>query len=216
MSYGLSLGLIQRPMLTQHQVLDQRLAQRLDLRQELLAVIYDDGRLIYHPNATCPKPGCGHKLTAVEILRGFRPVPTDPTTCCPKCKTRFQARLLASGGLATVEIWFLCPCQTLSQLRFWQSEGKRWEDLEKGQLGVYRSALIHFGSLKAALKQIGVDNYEEPPIQGWQAKIRPFLGRLPDAMIAKTVRQPARKVRSFRLQLGIATCDRKYDVEDDE
>lgn len=203
MSYGLSLGLVQRPMLTQHQLADQRIEQRFSLKQELIAAIHDSGELIYRPNATCPKPGCGHKLTAVEILRGFRPVPTDPTTCCPKCKTRFQARLLAQGGLATVEIWFLCPCQTLSQLRFWQSQGKRWEDLEKGQQGVYRSALIHFGSLKSALLQIGVNNYKEPPVKDWQAKIRPFLGELPDPVIARTVNQSVLTIRSYRYRLGI-------------
>jgi len=206
MSLGLSF--VQRQELSPQQLLNQRLAQKFELTQELIATIYDSGQLIYQPNAVCPK--CRHELTSVEILRGFRPVPTDPTTRCPKCKHRFQARLLAHRGSTRAEIIFLCPCQTLSQLQFWRSQGKSWDKFEKSEHGVYRSALIHFGSLKSALSLIGVLDYEEPPTPNWQSKVRPFLGQLPDAVIARTVKQPASAIRRFRLGMGIEACDRKY------
>jgi len=212
MGMGLSMQMSQTLSLTQRQMADLRLEQKCGLIQSLLDVVYDDGELIYRPEAICPNPTCRHRLTTVEMLRGFRPDPTDPTTGCPKCQTRFRAKFIAARTAGRVEVVFLCPCQTLSQLRFFETQGQDWASLAKKESGVFRSALFHFGSLKAALQKIGVE-YDEPEPPDWQEKIKPFLGILPDALIGRIVKKPTHQIRRFRKKLGLKACDRRYGDE---
>ena len=159
----------------------------------------------YYQRGKCTS--CKRRLSSREILEGFSNSPTDTTTMCPHCKTRFQPRLIAWGRDATsnIEVLYYCPVQTLYALR--GQESKRPEDLAKTLPGVYQSALLHFGSLRVAFTKVGEQigqaiEYALGDVDGWQTKVGPFLGLLPDTHIAAIVGVSHTTIRNRRKRAG--------------
>jgi len=204
MSAGMGMSLTLRPVQRQEQRQEQRLtqAQRLAVEQKLfqtrmqliLAVRDED----YKPRGTCPT--CSYELSPIEILRGFNRDPRDFTTACPICGTRIRPQLICVGQSGRVEVLFYCSVQTLDQL-----SGK--EDLQPEQISrryqaIYRSAIVHFGGLKPAFKKIGIE-YPFEDIHDWKSKASPFLGHLPDTIIADCVGVPVSKIRAIRREHDI-------------
>lgn len=191
-------------------VLRHRTELRLSPAQRLLAFSHTFGlrlalvgelREPYKPKGDCPS--CGREMTPAEIIRGFNQDPRDFTTCCTKCGCRFPPRLILAGGsgIGRVEMAFYCAIQTLDQLR--GKEHLLPKTIAKSSPAVYRSAIIHFGSLKSAFKKDGVDYPYEEEVNDWKNKIQPFLGRLPDTVIADCVDKPVGIIRKMRKDLGI-------------
>jgi len=176
---------------------EQRLRIRLNLRLALLETLSNDR---YRAKATCP--ACNRRLTSMEILKGFRRDPRDYTTRCPRCGHRFNAQLILTTPSGQIELQLFCAEQTLNQLL-----GKDcFKPIEFMKVfpSVYRSVLFHFGSLKAAFTKLKVNyRYSEKHLQ-WQNKVRRFLGRLPDAVIASAVGVSTSSVRKLRIKLDIA------------
>jgi len=56
--------------------------------------------------------------------------------------------------------------------------------------------------------------YELGELADWGDKIRPFLGRLPDTMIAKHVGQPVSAVRKLRNGHGIPRYTRQVSYDE--
>lgn len=201
MSMGMSLSL--RPSLTQE--LSQQLSQeqRLTLRLSLvqkLALRLHGKEDAYRPKGTCPN--CLRRLTPAEIMLGFNHDPNDLTTKCPKCKHRFAPILVATGKASTIEMPFYCRIQTLEMLKH-DMVGMLLAEFKSAYASIYRSALYHFGSLKAAFEQIGLRYTQEPRISAWQKKVLSFLGKLPDAVIANNANVSVREVRKLRKEKGI-------------
>lgn len=161
----------------------------------------------YKSEAECPK--CSRKLKPLEILKGFSDDPTDFRTTCPKCGERFSARLVCRDATGSISVAFYCPSQTLDQLRSHVAPVVP-QEFKRTYPNVYRSAIVHFGSLGAAFKEIGVA-YHHKEVGAWKEKVKPFLGELPDAMIARIVEKSVSVVRRLRVSLGIATF-RKSDA----
>lgn len=195
MSMGMSMSCSQRVETTQRMSAELRLDLQLSLRLELLEAIYGEQ---YHPTGDCPS--CNRKMTKVEILKGFRNDPTDFTTKCTDCGHRFQPKLIARTAASSVEMPFFCADQTLAQLC--GKEEMSVEQLELSYLGVYRSALVHFGSLAAAFARNGV-SYAREAMEHWKAKVHGFLGKLTDKLIAECVSAPVKEVRAYRRELQI-------------
>lgn len=191
-------------------VLQNRTELRLSSAQRLLVFGHTFGlrlaligelREPYRPEGDCPN--CGRKMTLAEIIRGFNQDPRDFTTCCTKCGCRFPPLLVLAdeNGIGRGEMAFYCAIQTLDQLR-----GKEYlppKAVAKKHPAVYRSAIIHFGSLKSAFKKSGVDYPYEEEVNDWGNKIQPFLGRLPDTVIADCVDKPVAIIRKMRREMGI-------------
>lgn len=137
-----------------------------------------------------------------EIMRGFRDDPNDYTTCCPKCRYRFAPVLKAASLVSSVEVPFLCPAQTKVQLTADKAE-IAFVDFRQHYAGVYRSAMMHFGSLTAAFKLNGIRYLLEPKVEKWQQKVTRFLGRLSDAAIARAANVSVKAVRKLRRAEGI-------------
>lgn len=168
----------------------------LALRLELIQQIRDER---YEPKAQCPR--CSRSMTAIEIISGFNQDPSDFTTCCPQCRHRFESTLVCFGNGTRIELPFYCDCQTLDQLH-----GK--ETLEPQRLlreypAIYRSAILHYGSIRQAFKTVEIE-YEFQEISDWKEKVAPFLGRLPDTVIAGCVGVSVNIIRSLRSKLGIS------------
>lgn len=197
MSFGIRLEqtLKKKLGLTQEQRL-KIVQSNFALRLQLLGGLRNEQ---YKPTARCPR--CFREMTPIEIISGFNQNPNDFTTKCPICENRFQPKLIYFSDGTELEIPFYCDIQTLSQMR-----GK--EEMTPGMLmkdypGIYRSAIIHHGSLKNAFRKIGI-NYDFQEFEDWINKIIPFLGRLPDTVIASSVNTSANTVGSMRRKMGIS------------
>lgn len=202
LSMSMSVGQSLRTEVSQRQELrlaqEARQARQLSLRIDLLQAVRGDH---YQPKAQCP--ACGHKLSDLEILKGFNDSPTDTTTGCPTCRTRFQPYLVCHLSSAVrVELPFYCSSQTIAQLR--GQETKTPEQLELEAPAVYRSTIFHYGSLATAFRLVGVTYTLEPVQPAWHDKVPPFLGRLSDRVIAECVGVPVLDIRKLRCRLGIS------------
>ena len=192
--FSLRQSLSQSLQLTQEQriVLQQlSFSLRLDLIQALWGQRYE-------PRGTCP--GCDRKLTAVEIIKGFNQDPNDFTTGCSACGRRFEPSLICFGDGVEIRLPFYCDVQALEKLK--GRELLLPERISKELPGVYRSAIIHHGSLRRAFEKLGI-NYQFEEINDWKTKIQPFLGRLQDTVIAECVDAPVSAIRALRKKLGI-------------
>ncbi len=195
MGFGLSMSQhVEQRLETSHRLtIDQRFALRL----ELLLVL---GGTNYRPKAVCPK--CGHVLTDAEILKGFNRDPNDLLTTCPKpdCRERLRAHLRWSSSAGSAELQFFCPTQTTHALE--GRQGRSPEELEKDNPSVYHSAITHFGTLKTAFASIGVA-YAFNERVDWRRKVTPFLGQMPDTLIAECAGISASSVRRLRTKQRI-------------
>jgi hypothetical protein len=209
MGFGMHLTqhLSQSLLLTQEQrlkVSQLSFSLRLQLIQELRNERYE-------PQASCPK--CLRDLTPVEIIKGFNQDPNDFTTCCTKCGHRFAPKLICFGNGTKIEIPFYCDVQTLSQLK--GKENLQPEHLQREYSGLYRSAIIHYGCIRRAFEKIGVE-YDFEEISDWKSKVTPFLGRMPDTIIADCVDASVTKIRAMRRKLGISRYTSRKALEDEE
>ena len=170
-------------------------------RMELAQAIHGE---TYNQRGQCPN--CGHHLTPREILAGFSQSSTDTTTQCPQCDARFQPILIAWGQGSSIEVSYYCPEQTLFALM--GRVNLRPKELAKELPGVYQSAILHFGSLRAAFAEVGtrdgrVVEYAFSDIDGWELKVGPFLGQLPDREIARIVGVSPTTIRRMRKREGV-------------
>lgn len=173
----------------------QRLDILLELRSQLIGLLR--GRE-FKPKAECPKCFC--QLSLAQIIMGFSRDPNDINTTCPSCGTRFPAQLQYQDAIGSTTISFFCPCQTLDRLRNLSHLSPA--ELEKNDLALYQSAITHFGNLTYAFAEVGI-NYGHQETIEWQQKIKPFLGLLPDAEIARCANIPVATVRRMRNKLGL-------------
>ncbi|TSC79128.1 MAG: hypothetical protein G01um101425_765 [Candidatus Peregrinibacteria bacterium Gr01-1014_25] len=178
----------------QRQEMGMRQAAQMTMRVALIQAIHGEK---FNPRARCT---CGHDLRPIEILRGFRADPDDYTTQCPKCKRRFTAKLIATGRASDVELPFYCASQTLARLRHIAALPS--DEFCKQHPAEYRSAIFHFGNIRTAYQKSGGD-YPYDPVQDWQDKVTPFLGKAPDTQIALVVSQPVGVIRTMRKNLHI-------------
>lgn len=153
----------------------------------------------YQPHGDCGQ--CGHRLTDLEILKGFRDDPRDYTTECPLCHWRFEPRLHASTQFTSLQIMYLCPTQTLDKLASLQNTPL--DEIKSLHATAYHSALTHFGGLKQAFAQLGMEYAFEADLD-WRKKVVPFLGKLPDTVIAKLLGASVWQVRRLRAAKSIA------------
>ena len=193
------------------------LKQRLSLEQKALTLNHIIGLRIdlagslagvkYYPENSCPN--CHYQLKLSEILKGYSEDPKDLRTTCPKCRTHFEAKL--RSGAAQLR-WY-CPNQALYAL---QEGGNREvlkpEEIEKWNHSVYHSLLTHFGSITNAFKKLGV-NYTHGEVPNWHDRVRPFLGNLPDTMIAEIVGVGRSVINALRKSYGISAFNRRKLAE---
>lgn len=200
MSMGMSLSL--SPRLTQTLELSQgqRLTLRLSMVQRLALRLHGEEDS-YRPKGTCPH--CFRRLTPAEIMLGFNRNPNDLTTKCPRCKERFTPILIATGKASTIEVPFYCALQTLEMLKH-DMVGTLLAEFKSTHASIYRSAIYHFGSLKAAFGRIGLKYTQEPRVNSWRKKVLSFLGKLPDAVIASNAHVSLRAIRKLRREKGIS------------
>lgn len=205
---GMSMGhrqeVRQEARLTQSQsiAVSQLMIQR---RLDLISSLHGEQ---YEPKATCP--ACGYGLTNYEILKGFNDSPTDYTTGCPKCKHRFGPKLRHSTNSGSTEVAFYCPGQTLAQLP--GLEQVPLDEIKTKHAAVFRSAVTHFGGLKQAFEQCGI-TYAFAADLDWKNQIGPFLGKLPDTVVAELAGAPLSTVRKLRKERGIPSFSRREEAE---
>ncbi|MBU4223782.1 hypothetical protein KJ934_00960 [Patescibacteria group bacterium] len=196
---GMHLGLAQSLELEQRLTQAQRiqLNQRIfGLRMELVQALRGD---LYRPEGVCPN--CGRKMTATEVIRGFNTDPNDFTTCCTGCGFRFEPELICVGEISTIRLPFYCGCQALHRLGLAGMANFSPEQLSMEYPAIYRSVIVHYGGIRQAFREIGVD-YPFQEISDWRNKVVPFLGRLRDTIIAECVDAPVSVIRRMRKNLA--------------
>ncbi|MCB0335177.1 MAG: hypothetical protein KDD62_02695 [Bdellovibrionales bacterium] len=170
--------------------------QQLSLRATLLQALHPDG--YYHPEGRCPQ--CEHDLSIKEVLQGFSRDPNDFLTTCPKCKARFAPKMTQRSNASSTELPFYCEVQTIGWLRRIDPIG--YDEFKKQYPAVLQSARYYFGTLTNAFSQIGIDYLHEPELK-WHEKVKPFLGMLPDSVIAECVGKAASTIRRLRIKEGV-------------
>lgn len=190
------------------QSLQQKIGQKLNQKQSLAirqGLLLRQRELVeavqgtrYQPRAECL--ACGHRLTDLEILKGFRDDPTDYTTQCPKCKARFEPKLYAASQYSRVLVAYYCPTQTLQQLPALRDVSLY--EFRTKYSAVYNSAVVHFGGLKQAFARLGMTYAHEADLD-WRKNVGPFLGKMPDTVIAKLLGTKVGQVRRLRNSKGI-------------
>lgn len=191
-------------------------AQRLVIKSQLIQLRFSLRDAVHQqrlePKAQCP---CGRQLTVIEILKGFTDNPADITTKCPACKTRFNAQLYTTLGLAsTMYLTFYCPVQTTDNLRGFGTLD--FEAIKKEFPAVFYSALVHFGTLHNAFKQIDIDYPEDPKPASWQERVEGFLGKLSDGDIAEIVGVAKKEITSLRRKQKIPAFKQRSLLEEEE
>lgn len=187
-----------------HSVQALVLSMRLDLIEALRGERYE-------PHGICPV--CSRKMTPVEIIRGFNQDPNDFTTACSACGCRFEPTLICFGRNSRIEIPFYCSIQTLEHLRGKESYSPKY--LEREHPAIYRSAIVHHGGIRSAFEKIGIE-YPFEEISNWQKKVTPFLGRLPDTVIAESADVKVSAVREMRKKLGICRYTLSMSIDEAE
>lgn len=212
---GMSLTMSHSQTQVQAQVQRQRLTieqrheikmQQVAMRLELVSSLRNER---YKPKASCPD--CGHDLTPTEILAGFTDDIKDFTTGCPRCDHRFAPSLICFGEASQIEIPFYCGVQAQDLLS--KVSDLSPEEIARKYPGEYRSAVVHYGTLQAMFAELGVDYNTYQELEGWQAKIQPFLGRMPDTKIAECVGASAKTVSKLRRNRGIPKFTKRSLVE---
>lgn len=196
---------------SQHHSMEQRMtqaqrvlcqAQMLSMRLELVGAIH--GHEKFRPQALCPK--CNRSLTTAEIFKGFVDDPNDLNTTCTRCGHRFPPKLVWQELVSAMEVPFFCASQSLARLR-----GKEVLDpdaFRREDPALYHSTIVHHGTLRNAFTSIGII-YGFPEVVDIEKKIRPFLGKLPDTMIAKITGLRVSQVRGLRKKEHISPCTRR-------
>jgi hypothetical protein len=179
------------------------LEQKAVAKQALLGRRFDFVGAIYggnyKPEAKCP--ACGRSLTPIEIMQGFRNDPLDYTTECTSCHGRFAPKIVwRDSDISCVELPFYCSEQVLARLE--GLAGKTPDQIQKDHAAIYHSVLIHHGNLRRAFQRIGIQ-YPYENVMDWQEKVRDFLGKLPDTVVASVVDLPVRKIRNLRKSFDI-------------
>lgn len=202
-----SMGMYQR----QRQIfsLEQRQtirAHQTGLQIELVAALRNE-RFIA---AGCC-PSCRRELKPNEILAGFTQDVHDFTTQCTGCRRRFEPSLICFGEASQVEIPFYCGVQARHRL-------SQLSDLSPAQIarqmpGAYRSAVVHFGTLAAMYESIKIV-YTYPELENWQAKALPFLGRMPDVVVARCVNVCVEVIGKLRRKHKITKYTKQRALEE--
>ncbi len=196
----------QRQVMTIRQSMEMRQDHLLTLRLMLVQIIRNEE---YEPLGVCPR--CGHKLSLREILEGFNDDPADFDTTCSFCEERFRALLRCRTPSGYMELDFICPQQVLANLE--GKEGFLPGHILRTNTSVYYSALIHFGTLGAAFKDLG-KKYPFQEMKPWKNKVASFLGRLPDTEIADIVGVSSQTVGRLRKKIGIPRFSKKSVEEE--
>lgn len=161
----------------------------------------------YYPENSCPT--CHRVLKLSEILKGYNNDPKDLRTTCPKCKERFVAKLRSN----TAELRWYCPNQALSALQEGGSrEMLKPEEILQWNDSVYHSLLTHFGSVTNAFKKLGI-TYTHGEVPNWHSRVRPFLGKLPDTVIAQIVGVNRNIINALRKSFSINAFNRRKLAE---
>lgn len=214
--FGCCLSLRQEPRL--ELTIAQKLAiaqeQELGLRIQLLQTLKDRN---YEPTGVCPD--CGYKLKPIEVLQGFNRDPCDYTTKCPKCGMRFPALLVAKDVIGSIEYPFYCADQTLAQLKDLDIVPEP-EIFERDKGALYHSAIVHFGTVTAALTKLDrkydFSKKEKLKKQDWKDKVESFLGKMPDAHIADAVGVSGVTISNLRRNKGIQRYNRNKRMKEIE
>jgi hypothetical protein len=208
MGLGMSLSLRQTVSLSQRLTVEQSIkiqTRQLSLRLDLLETLHG---IRYEPHANCPK--CSRKLTPLEIIKGFNSNPDDFTTECTSCHHRFEPKLIHFGQASRVEIPFYCGVQVLERLP--ETLELNPDELQKKHPTIYHSAMIHFGTLKKAFEKVGL-TYNFDQVHEWHKKVEPFLGQLPDTVIAQSVDKHRKVIGRLRKKLKIPAYSKRRALE---
>lgn len=209
----MEMGMRMRPALKMTHEMKLTHAQRLAVDGELLQLRLDVIEAVhgerFDPRGDCPK--CFHELTGLEILRGFNEDPNDATTECPKCKTRFAPKLHRGSHSGWTELAFYCPVQTLDRLP--PLRELPLEQFEREHRAIYNSAIVHFGGLRQAYARLGMKYAFETELD-WRKRVVPFLGKLPDTVLAGLVGAPAKQIGKLRREHRIPVYSRSERAEE--
>jgi hypothetical protein len=211
MSFGFELRMAPRLSVRMEMGHKLEMSQKITMKCDLIEAMHGAKvRLKYG----CPS--CSHQLTAEELLKGFTNDPLDTSTKCPNCDERFQPLLAFSVGTnSDGEIYFMCANQAKYRLEQKGDAFSRMmpDEIRKREPMMYYSVLFHFGTLKNAFAKISID-YSAMEVRDWEVRVRPFLGEMPDGIIAEVAGVSVSQIRNLRKRLKIPHFVNKGEEEE--
>lgn len=156
-------------------------------------------------SCVCRNSNCAHKYTEWEVLNWFD---VDGFTVeCPDCSWHSEPRMAVvmehGANLQRIETPFYGPSLVLDRLRQYL---KPIPVNSRGQYAFCNSAVVHFGSLERAYALLGME-YPFGEKLDWTERVDPFLGRLPDTVIAGLLGTDASRIRRLRRDMRISPFD---------
>ncbi len=156
-------------------------------------------------SCVCRNTTCAHSYTEWEIVNWFD---VDGFTVeCPKCGWHSEPRLTVDfgdgGNRKRIECQLYGPGLVLERLPV-VLKSPPWDFAEYS--AICNSAVVHFGGLKQACAQLGIERSFGPG-PDWRDRIDPFLGRLPDTVMARLLDTSPRFMRRWRRNQRIAPFD---------
>lgn len=188
----------QRLKLTQSQRHEIVQSHILSLKLNLIHAMRGDD---YRPEANCPS--CSRVLKPLEIIKGFSADPNDYDTTCSGCGKRFPPKLRWQSSVSSGELPFYCDLQMQAKLRGLETLNP--SEFRRQEPAVYHSAIVHCGTLRNAFSRVGIE-YVFNEIEDRERKIMPFLGKLPDKIIAQYSGLTQKKIGYLRRKNKIRTC----------
>ena len=165
----------------------------------------------FTPQATCAN--CAHQFTRAQILWGFMDDDTDARVQCPRCNSTNNGAILVDQAheYAKLEVPFYCYRQVVY---FFKQHPELAnlppQTIEKRHPAYAASAMIHFGNYATLFRNKELDlPYAFGEIASWEHKVKQFLGKVPDEIIAKCVGVSKKVVAKRREDLKIPAYQQK-------
>lgn len=185
--------------------------QQAALRFELCEAVGKSG---FVPHGPCMNLGCPGQPAPPDAVREWVcREGADPPVCCSACGLPVDRRLRFEGFLpgCSVETRFYGPAETGQRLL--AEKDTPFRLLRHDHLGLYHSAISHFGGLRQAFDYLGAV-YGDAAQLDWRAQVGDFLGKLPDTVIAEVVGASVADIRRRRQQAGQPPFTRRRALEE--
>ncbi len=179
--------------------------QRVDSHQFALCQDLREaiGESEFFPQTACPSPGCLGMADPVQSLEWIRAGMPETPVRCLVCTAPILLRpyLRRAGFFAgsAMELPLYRAEEALERLQV-QAETP-FSTLRSEHGGLYHSTILQFGGLREGFARIGVA-YADAVALDWRVQVEPFLGALPDAVIARIVGAPVGEIRKRRQRTG--------------
>ncbi len=174
------------------------IAQQRQLRLELVRALFDCQCVL---DEVCPQ--CQHVPSLNQLYFAFAATAVQrrdqSAVLCPQCSHQYRPQVRWQEQR---RLYLLSPQvvrQRLPALATCHQDPAVWRMRQAFECLTYWSAIFHFGSLQLAMRLTGCRHtVPEEFVAGWQERITPLLGSIPDRQIGRVTGYSTSTVQKWR------------------